>query len=94
MSEFITNNFVGSRLRQSGTGSNFTLELPENLSTVGNTCLHVAAVSFPVTFWTVEEGARDRIALQLYIPDQNLALSTFVKGSTTASTLRKLTRPP
>ena len=79
MSEFITNIFVDSRFRQSGTGSDFTLELPENLSTAGNTCLHVAAVSFPVTFWTVEAGVRDRIALQLYVPSMNVALSTFVE---------------
>lgn len=79
MSELITNIFVDSRFRQSGTGSDFTLELPENLSTAGNTCMHVAAVSFPVTFWTVEEDVRDRIALQLYVPDRNVALSTFVE---------------
>ena len=79
MSEFITNIFVDSRFRQSGTGSDFTLELPENLSTAGNTCMHVAAVSFPVTFWTVEAGVRDRIALQLYVPSLSVALSTFVE---------------
>ena len=78
MSEFIANIFVDSRFRQSGTGSDFTLELPENLSTAGNTCMHLAAVSFPVTFWTVEEDVRDRVALQLFIPDQNVALSAFV----------------
>ena len=79
MSEFITNIFVDSRFRQSGTGSDFTLELPENLSTAGNTCLHVAAVSFPVTFWTVEYGVRDRVALKLSIPSQRVSLDTFVE---------------
>ena len=79
MSEFITNIFVDSRFRQSGTGSDFTLELPENLSTAGNTCMHVAAVSFPVAFWTVEAGVRDRMALKLSIPSLRVALDTFVE---------------
>ena len=79
MSEFITNIFVDSRFRQSGTGSDFTLELPENLSTAGDACMRVAAVSFPLTFWTVEAGMRDRIALQLYVPSLSVALSTFVE---------------
>ena len=78
MSEFITNIFVDSRFRQSGTGSDFTLELPENLSTA-NACMRVAAVSFPVTFWTMEAGVRDRIALQLFVPSLSVALSTFVE---------------
>ena len=79
MSEFITNIFIDSRFRSSGTGSDFSIELPENLSTAGNTCLHVAAVSFPVTFWTVEDGVRDRVALKLSIPSQRVSLDTFVE---------------
>ena len=77
MSEFITSLFVDARFRSTGTGSDFVLELPENLACASNTVAHVAAVSFPVTFWTVEEGVRDRLAIQLSVPSQNLRISTF-----------------
>ena len=77
MSEFITSLYVDSRFRSTGTGSDFVIELPENLACASNTVAHVAAVSFPVTFWTVEAGVRDRLAIQLSAPDQNIRISTF-----------------
>ena len=77
MSEFITSLFVDARFRSTGTGSDFVLELPENLACASNTVAHVAAVSFPVTFWTVEEGVRDRLAIQLCAPSLSIRISTF-----------------
>jgi len=40
--------------------------------------VNVASVSFPISWWTVEPGVRDRIAVQLFVPDKAVRISAFV----------------
>ena len=72
MSEYLQSLFVDSKFRSSGAPTAFDITLPENLNTNGNTAVSCISVSFPVTFWTVEEGLRDQLALELvyYDPEE------------------------
>ena len=65
MSTYLQSLFVDSRFRSQGTGSSFTITLPENLNTTADTVVSCVSVSFPTTFWTVEQGLRDQLALEL-----------------------------
>ena len=67
MSEFVQVLRLDSKYRVSGTGSQFEIELADNLQCGPSTVCHVAAVSFPVSMMTIEEGINDRFYHRVYI---------------------------
>ena len=79
MSEFLTSLYVDSRARSATSRSptDFTLQLESGLNCQADTVMNVSSVSFPVTWWTIEPGVRDRVAVQLFVPDMTLRISGF-----------------
>ena len=69
MANHLQSLFVDSRFRTSSSqsGTEFTLVLPENIDCTSDAVVSVVAFSMPVTFWTVEPGLRDQLALLLTI---------------------------
>ena len=66
MSEFVQVLRLDSKYRVSGSGSQFEVELADNLQCGPSTVCHVAAVSFPVSMMTIEEGINDRFYHRVY----------------------------
>ena len=53
--------FIDSRFRTSGTDSDFTLNLPENINLpLGARCF-IASVSFSNVFYSIEENVNDKL---------------------------------
>ena len=71
MNEFVQVLRLDSKYRVSGTGSQFEIELADNLQCGPSTVCHVAAVSFPVSMMTIEEGINDRFYHTSASPKQN-----------------------
>lgn len=63
MSEFVQCLRLDSQFRTSGTGSNFQIELADNLQCGPTTQCFVSAVSFPASFFTIEYNVNDRVYL-------------------------------
>ena len=79
MSEFLTSLYVDSRARAATSRSptDFQLQLESGLNCQADTVMNVASVSFPITWWTIEPEVRDRVAVQLFVPDMTLRISGF-----------------
>ena len=95
MSEFVQVLRLDSKYRVSGTGSQFEVELADNLQCGPSTVCHVAAVSFPVSMMTIEEGINDRFYHRVYADggahDTWLIIPPgFYDGPTFASMLQAL----
>ena len=95
MSEFVQVLRLDSKYRVSGTGSQFEVELADNLQCGPSTVCHVAAVSFPVSMMTIEEGINDRFYHRVYADggghDTWLIIPPgFYDGPTFASVLQAL----
>jgi hypothetical protein len=95
MSEFVQVLRLDSKYRVSGTGSQFEVELADNLQCGPSTVCHVAAVSFPVSMMTIEEGINDRFYHRIYIDNGThctwlVIPAAFYDGPTFATTLQAL----
>lgn len=64
MSDFVQCLRLDAQFRTAGSGSDFEVELADNLSTTPGTMCHVSGVSFPVTGWTIEQSQNDRLYLR------------------------------
>jgi len=53
--------FIDSRFRTSGTDSDFTINLTENITLPLGARCYLASVSFSNVFYTIEEGVNDRL---------------------------------
>ena len=53
--------FIDSRFRTSGTDSDFTVNLTENISLPLGVRCFLANISFSNVFYTIEEGVNDRL---------------------------------
>jgi hypothetical protein len=56
---------VSSKNRISGTGADFAVQLPQNLELGPQAVAQVTGVTFPISFWTVNEGVNDRLYFTL-----------------------------
>ena len=63
MTDFVQSLMIDSKFRTSGTGSNFTIELADNLQCNSTTQCAVTAVSFPASMFTVEFNVNDKLYL-------------------------------
>ena len=63
MSEFVQCLRLDSQFRTSGTGSDFQIELADNLQCGPTTKRFVSAASFPASFFTIEYNVNDRVYL-------------------------------
>ena len=72
MSNYLQSLFVDSRFRFTGSGTDFTVSLPENVDCGGDCVVSVVAFSAPVTYWTVEIGLRDQLLLWFTLPTQSV----------------------
>ena len=63
MSEFVQCLRLDSQFRTSGTGSDFQIELADNLQCGPTTRCFVSAVSFPASLFTSECNLKDRVYL-------------------------------
>ena len=53
--------FIDSRFRTSGTDSDFTVNLTENITLPLGARCYLASVSFSNVFMTIEEGVNDKL---------------------------------
>ena len=67
--------YVDSRLRYTGSGSDFSVEIPDTLQLGGDQSMYVSAVSFPNSWYTVDAN-NDQLYLMQYTPPA--AFAAFV----------------